>query len=114
MNPNGATAALKAFGHAMKKDTATPAQVLERAKICKTCPHRRKISGMRSQLSRFLGTVANHHKVPQDISKYKCGVCSCSFMLLVPAKVEDLHVDTPAEAAQRPDHCWVKKERSTR
>jgi hypothetical protein len=108
MNINGAKAAIKAFDHAMRKKTVPDGELMERYRVCKGCPKRRKISGFTSRVSRLLGNIANQHKVPHEFSKYKCGVCNCSFMLLLPALKEDLHKDSPQEAARRPDHCWVK------
>ena len=40
---------------------------------------------------------------------YACGVCSCSFALLAPTKMEFQHEDSEGEQAQRPGQCWLKK-----
>jgi hypothetical protein len=113
MNISGATAAMKAFGQALNKNTVPEAQLLTRYRVCKTCPQRRKISGLASRLSKVLGTIANQNRVPQEFSKYKCNACNCSFMLLVPALKEDLHKDTPTQDKKRPAKCWVKTEALT-
>ena len=108
MNLKGALAAANAFVQAMNKNTASPEEIAKRFKVCSRCPKKALISGATSQISRMVGLVANQNKVPTEFSKWKCGVCECSFVLLLPARTEDLHPDTEAEAAVRPKECWQK------
>jgi hypothetical protein len=110
MNIHGAAAAIKAFDQAMHRNTVPPKQVEDRFRVCKTCPKKRKISGLTSRISQFLGRVANSHHVPQELSGYKCSVCKCGFLLLLPALKEDLHKDTPEQTKARPEGCWMNTE----
>lgn len=109
MNPQGAIAAMKAYREAKKGNTVDQQTVRDRARICKGCPKRRIVANATTAVSKLLGRMANKHRVPDDVSRYSCGVCGCSLMLLLPAQKEHLHKDSPEEAAERPEHCWVPK-----
>jgi hypothetical protein len=109
MNITGAIAAIKAFTEAVNGNVVSPDEVFRRATICAKCPMKRRVTGAPSKISRYLGVLANKHRVPADLNGQKCGVCGCSFMLLIPATEDDLHKDSPEEAKKRPDKCWMKK-----
>lgn len=113
MTPRDATAAIKAFQHALSGKVVSPIEVSRRHGVCMKCPKRVRVGRDVSAVSKFLGMLANRHRVPKDLSGSKCGVCGCSLMLLLPATGEDLHVDSPEEAAKRPDGCWAKSLTST-
>jgi len=103
----GATAALKAAREATRGNTVTEDTLRGRISICNTCPKRERIKGVVGSVGRVLAFVANKHKVPKEISGYRCGVCSCPLALLATALPENLHRDSPEEAAQRPGRCWL-------
>lgn len=105
----GAIAAIKAFTEAINGNVVSPEEVFRRATICAKCPMKRKTTGAPSKISRYLGVLANKHRVPPDLNGQKCNVCGCSLMLLVPATEKDLHKDSPEEAKKRPAVCWIKK-----
>lgn len=108
MNLTGATSALKAFTHATRGKTVDEIELLRRHSICLGCPMLHQKSGAETQASAILGSLANRHKVPRDVSKKMCGVCKCSMLLLLPALPEDLHKDTHEEDEARPANCWVR------
>lgn len=108
LNLQGAVSALKAYQQARKGDVESPATIKVRADVCFSCPKRRITRGV-SKASEMLGILANRNRVPNAVASYSCGVCSCSLMLLLPATKEDIHKDTPEEAKERPDNCWIKQ-----
>jgi hypothetical protein len=108
MRPADAIAALKAFQDAIKGSVVSATEVSNREAICATCPMRRRATGIPAKLSQTLGIIANRHRVSNSIKDYKCGVCGCSLMLIIPATDENQHVDSPEEAKQRPALCWLK------
>lgn len=114
-SPKGALAAVKAFAEAVSSNVVAPEEVQRRISICtkggngKPCPRYKIIRSPASLsgLSRIMGRIANKHRVPKEVSNYRCQTCGCSMALLVPARGEELHQDTPEQAAQRPGYCWV-------
>lgn len=108
MTPRDSIAAIKAFQHALKGGVVSSEEVRRRNAVCATCPQRVRVGRDISAVSKFLGMLANRHRVPKEVSGFKCGCCGCSLMLLLPATKEDLHVDSPEEAAKRPPNCWMK------
>ena len=105
------TAAFGAFRAAKNLDTVSEEEFLARLEICKGCPqNKRGVIRLRTRISKILGDHSNRLGVREEITKHSCGVCGCSFGLLLPAKKEHLHQDSEAEAAIRPEHCWVNKE----
>ncbi len=109
MNLTGSIAAIKAFTEAVNGNVVSPEEVFRRAAICNGCPMKRKVTGAPSKISRYLGLLANKHRVPKDIADFKCGVCHCGLTLLLAATKDDLHKDSPEEAKKRPDRCWMKE-----
>ena len=109
MTTSDIAAAARAFKDAIKGDVVDDSTIASRIKICKACPQRRKVTGFVSRVSKILGDLANRHRVPRYIADYKCNVCGCSLMLLVPATEKDLHKDSAKEAKKRPSTCWLKK-----
>jgi len=109
MSITGAIAAIKAFTEAVNGNVVPPEEVFRRGTICAGCPMKRKVTGAPSKISRYLGMLANKHRVPSDLNGQKCNVCGCSLMLLIPATKDDLHKDSPEEAKKRPDRCWMKE-----
>lgn len=105
MNLPGAKAAAKAFFEAKKGDVVDEAEIMRRTQICGACPRKGRRSSAITAVSRMLGYVANKHRVPDEISRFRCNACNCSFMLMIPSKT--LHPDTPEEEALRPSQCWV-------
>lgn len=108
LNLQGAAAALKAYQQARKGDVETPDTIAARAAACFRCPKRKITRGV-SKASELLGILANRNRVPHAVASYSCSVCGCSLMLLLPATKEDIHKDTPEEAKERPDNCWIKQ-----
>jgi len=108
MNLAGAIAAIKAFTEAVNGNVVSSDEVFRRTDICAKCPMKRKTTGAPSKISRYLGVLANKHRVPADLNGQKCNVCGCSLMLLIPATEADLHKDSPEEAKKRPASCWIK------
>jgi hypothetical protein len=108
MTPRDSIAAIKAFQHALSGKVVSPEEVRARHNVCVKCPQRVRVGRDISAVSKFLGMLANRHRVPQEVKGFKCGVCGCSLMLLLPATKDDLHVDTEKEAAVRPKTCWIK------
>lgn len=106
MNTQGAIAAIKAFRDATQGITVSPELVKSRIKVCNSCPMRKSNAGIVGRVSEIMGRLANKHRVPPEVSKYKCGVCSCNLSLLIPA-VEP-HKDSAEEAEKRPLTCWMK------
>jgi hypothetical protein len=109
MNLTGAIAAIKAFTEAVNGNVVPSDEIFRRTDICAKCPMKRKVTGAPSKVSRYLGVLANKHRVPADLNGQKCNVCGCSLMLLIPATEADLHKDSPEEAEKRPASCWMKK-----
>jgi hypothetical protein len=105
MNFPGAAAALAAFAQASTGDTVGEVEVMRRNSVCAACPKREKVTGIVSRVSQTLGVLANRHRVPKSMKDYRCGVCGCALMLLIPAKTP--HKDSPEEAAVRPSSCWA-------
>lgn len=110
MRPQDAIAAAKAFREAVRGNVVSDAEILRRAAICAACPKRQKVTGWKSEVSKKLGMIANKNRVPSKVSDYRCGVCGCSLMLLLPATSKDLHKDSPEEAKNRPKTCWLTAE----
>ena len=105
MNLAGAAAAVKAFKEARSGDIVEPEEVLYRMRICEQCPVRSRRPSVRSRISLMLGRISNKNKVPDKLSKYNCGACGCSLMLLLPSKTR--HPDTPEEHESRWVNCWL-------
>jgi hypothetical protein len=105
MNIPGAKAAIKAFMDAKKGDVVSEDEVMRRVQICGGCHQKKRKSSIITSISRTLGHLANRHRVPDEISKFRCDACKCSLMLLIPSKT--LHPDTPEEEEARPSKCWV-------
>jgi len=101
-------AAIAAFQRALSGKVVSPEEVRRRHNVCMKCPKRERVGRDMSTISKFLGMLANRHRVPKDVSGSKCGVCGCSLMLLLPATVEDLHADSEEESKKRPETCWMK------
>lgn len=106
--------ALRAFVQARNGNTVDAPTLKRRMDICSApCPKRQLIkSTPRDAASRILAMMANSNRVPDDIKRYKCGVCSCPLMLLGPALPEHLHQDSPEEAKERARYapnCWLPK-----
>lgn len=112
MTPSDIKAAALAFKDALKGDVVDDDTIDSRAKICIKCPQRRRVTGIISRVSKILGDIANRHRVPKEIADYKCNICKCSLMLLIPATEKDQHKDSPQEAKRRPLTCWLKKPQS--
>lgn len=106
-----ATAAVNAALKARGGKVVDAAELKRRADICLKCPMRRFVSMQPAdQLSRVMGMMVNRHRVPASVASYKCGVCGCSLMMLLPALPEDLHKDNPEQAELRRSSapsCWV-------
>jgi len=109
LNLAGAVAAIRAFTEAVSGNVVSPEEVSRRTAICNRCPMKRKVTGAPSKISRYLGLLANKHRVSSDLGNHKCNVCGCSLMLLIPATKDDLHKDSPEEAKKRPATCWMKE-----
>ncbi len=104
------TSALKAFIAAKNQVTVSEEEFLRRLAICRSCPQNvRKGRTLRTRVSEILGMYSNRFNVPDEVTKRSCGVCGCSFGLLLPAKKEFLHKDTPEQEKVRPSYCWVKE-----
>jgi hypothetical protein len=105
----GALAALNAAKEATRDNVVTSEVLQSRIAVCKACPQRRRITGTLSHVGNILARLANKHKVPKDISDFKCGVCSCPLSLLTTALPENLHVDSADEAVKRSKtKCWMQ------
>jgi hypothetical protein len=109
MKPSDILAAANAFKDALKGDVVDDATIASRTAICLKCPQRRKVTGVVSRVSKILGDIANRHRVPKEIADYRCNICKCSLMLLIPATEKDQHKDSPQEAKRRPASCWLKQ-----
>lgn len=112
MKLSGVTQALKAYRSARKQETVDDQEALRRGKICKGCPMRRKVGGFIGRVSQVLGEATGNRQIPEDLRDYKCGVCQCSLLLLVPAIEDNLHKDSPAERRTRlksAPGCWLLK-----
>lgn len=103
---NDTIAALNAFKEAVRENTVPTTTLAERLAVCNACPMNQKNSGVKNRVSQILGQLATKHSVPAEISDRSCGVCGCNFSLLLPALPENLHKDSPEEAAKRPESCW--------
>lgn len=106
MKPSGIKAAAKAYVEATKNNVVSLEQLEKRARVCRMCKFKQKTRGT-SRVSQVLGFLSQKNMVPDDISKYSCGICKCSLLLLLPAKTENLHKDSPEEAERRPGFCWM-------
>lgn len=106
-----AAAAAKAFVQAGRGKVVSDESIRQRTTLCMGCPKRRKVKVRPAeQASRILGMMANKNRVRKEIKDYKCGVCKCSLMLLLPALPEHLHDDSPAQAKSRAaeaPQCWI-------
>lgn len=104
--------ALKAYAAAKNSQTVGDAEAQHRSRVCAACPMRRKVAGFIGRASQLLGAASSTGQVPPELSDYKCGVCKCSLLLLVPALPENLHKDSPEERATREKKapaCWLLK-----
>ncbi len=106
MRTTDITAALKAYAEATRGNTVSADVFARRISICKTCPKRRRVSGLKGRISQIMGSLSIKHKVPREVSESSCGVCGCSLLLLVPALEENLHKDSEKERRERPVTCW--------
>jgi hypothetical protein len=111
ITPADILAAANAFKDAIKGDVVDNATILSRTETCLKCPKRQKNQGIITRVSKILGDLANKHRVPKDIAGYRCGVCKCSLMLLIPATEKDQHKDSPQEEKRRPLTCWMKQQK---
>lgn len=112
MNFSGVKQALKAYKAARNQETVDDREALRRAKVCKDCPMRRSVGGFIGRVSHVLGTATNNHQLPEELRDYKCGVCKCSLLLLVPAIESNLHKDSQEERRVRlksAPKCWLLK-----
>lgn len=112
MNLSKVSQALKAYRSAKNADTVDDAEALRRAKVCKLCPMRRKVGGFIGRVSHALGAATGNHQLPEDLRDYKCGICQCSLLLLVPAIDANLHKDDREERRRRLKYapsCWLLK-----
>jgi hypothetical protein len=109
MNAEDILAAANAFKAALKGDVVDDATIAARTAICLKCPKRQRNTGVITRVSKILGDLANKHRVPEAIADYRCGVCKCSLMLLLPATDKDQHKDSVQEARRRSLTCWLKK-----
>lgn len=111
ISPAGARAAIIAFMEAGKGNVVGETEASNRANICLTCPLRAKIKmSLSAHIGQVMALRVAKHNVPEDIKGYKCGVCLCPLALLVPAKGEHLHTDSPEEARKRAKdapRCWL-------
>ena len=108
MKPTDITAALRAFTESVRGNVVSLDEFSRRAAICRTCPMRKLNQGFPTRVSQVLGALSSKYRVPQEIGNFSCRVCGCSFLLLLPATRENLHKDSAAEAAKRPENCWMK------
>jgi hypothetical protein len=102
-----AIAALNAAREALRENTVDTTTLIERVGVCEQCPMKKHTQGLKSNVGQILATLAIKHQVPESISGFMCGVCGCPLSLLTSALVENLHKDSPQEAAQRPLGCWM-------
>ena len=104
------TQALKAFSSAKGGQVVSAPEATSRARTCRECPMRKKVSGAIGHTSQVLGIATN--AAPLELKGYQCGVCGCSLLLLVPALAENLHKDSPEQRALREKkapNCWLTK-----
>jgi hypothetical protein len=107
------TSALRAFQAAKNQDTVSEEEFKARLAVCRNCPKNvHKGRTVRTRISEILGQYSNRLSVPDEITKRSCGVCGCAFSLLLPARKQLLHKDTPEQAEVRPDFCWMKTDRT--
>lgn len=111
ITPSDILAAANAFKAALKGDVVDDTTIASRAAVCFKCPKRQRNTGMVTHVSKILGDLANKHRVPKSIADYKCNVCGCSLMLLIPATEKDQHKDSPQEEKRRPASCWMKQQK---
>jgi len=113
MNLSGIQQALKAYKAAKNAQTVSDEEAQRRARTCaKPCPMKRKVGGFIGRASHILGAASSTGQVPTELADYKCGVCGCSLLLLIPALPENLHKDSPQERAEREKKapgCWLLK-----
>jgi len=112
ITPKDALAAARAYISAKRGTVVSAGEISRREAICFTCPKREINSGSLTAMSKLLGTLANRKRVPERIKNYRCGVCKCSLMLLLPATDENQHKDTEQEKNERPNQCWIKSNTS--
>lgn len=91
----GTVAAKRVFGN-----TEDEATIEWRLSVCETCPMKKARATKAKEKASL--ALAGLRQGPV------CGVCGCSLALLTCAHEEDLHEDSPTEAAQRPESCWMK------
>ena len=104
MKPQSILSAANAFREALRKDVVSDAEISRRSNICTQCPAKTP-SGV---VAPVLASIINKHKVDKKISAFKCGICKCPLILLVPAK--EPHVDSVEERAKRikkNKNCWL-------
>ena len=108
MRSQDVKAAFAAFRAARNEDTVDDGEFQRRLAVCKKCPQRKRgVRTVKTRISEVLAVYSNKHKVREEVTKFSCGVCGCSFGLLLPAKPEHLHKDSKEEAAVRPNSCWM-------
>jgi len=103
----GALQAARAFKEATQGDVVSSDEIVARTSVCRTCPKKTSISGLKQNLANRLAALANKNRVDRFIRGKACGVCQCPLMLLIPAK--EPHTDTDEEMASRPSSCWILK-----
>lgn len=104
MNVSGAIAAMKAFKEAATGDVVPVDEISRRSRICEACPMKQRATGAATRASQTLGLIANKNRVPVSVKNFKCGVCGCALLLLLPSKT--LHTDTEEQRKLRPKGCW--------
>lgn len=93
----------------LNENTVDVDRIRARAEICSNCPKRKPAQNFASKVSVVVGFVSGKHGVPSSMGRSACSVCKCALLLLIPSLDENLPVDSPAEAKERPDTCWMKK-----
>lgn len=99
--------------------TVDQTEINRRAAICQNCPHTCGIAGcsrgcglgkaavaLWDKTMKFFG--GKRYEVPAALKRTYCGVCGCSHGVILAARLEDFHPDSPEKANKRPDNCWLK------
>lgn len=85
--------------------------LLQSASDCVGCGIGGKLSVMARRAKETFG--GKTFSIPEKLKRGGCGVCGCTFQLLLPARKEDLHEDTPEQLAfrkERAPFCWMLKD----
>lgn len=110
----------KALFKNMSGLTVSQQELNRRGQICKRCPMRIesnncKKCGIAGQVASLFNTAKAFFggktlSMPNTYKEQGCGICGCSFSLLLPARKEDLHQDSPAQHEKRvlnAPFCWL-------